>query len=71
MSDCKSKVGSSMARDEFIVLLVTLLWQMHLILVLWTHYKNAHLVKSKGGCQPDAPADIQMGGHFDHNGGMD
>ena len=50
VSDCKSQVGSAVARDEFISLAITFLLQIHFCLVLYTHYKNSHLVKSKGGC---------------------
>ena len=78
VNDCKSQVGASVARDEFISLLITFLLQIHFCMVLFTHYKNSHMVKSKGGCQPDAPTDVQMGsGVFGHvqvagvNGSMD
>ena len=30
--------------------------QAHFSLVLYTHYKNAFLVRSKGGCLPDIDA---------------
>ncbi len=60
MNDCKEQVGHTVMRDEFISLLLSILLQVHFALVLYAHYKNAHLVKSKGGCQDDAP-DIQLG----------
>lgn len=41
-------------RDELIGLLCGLGIQIHFILVLFTHYKNADLVKSSGGCMPDS-----------------
>ena len=43
-------------RDELIGLLCGLGIQIHFILVLFTHYKNADLVKSSGGCMPDVQA---------------
>ena len=36
--------------------------QLHFVLVLWSHYKNAHLTKDKGGCAPVVDTNIQMGG---------
>ena len=35
--------------------------QVHFILVLYTHYKNSHLTKSKGGCMPDVEPNVQLG----------
>lgn len=46
---------------EVIYLLLVGLLQVHYLLVLYAHYKNADKVKSEGGCEPDHP-DIQMGG---------
>ena len=40
----------------------TILVQAHFVSVLWQHYKNAHLPKSKGGCEDDMNPDIQLGG---------
>ena len=65
MTDCQHQIGKTVARDEFVSLVVTLLLQLHFCFVLWTHFKNSDLVKSKGGCRPDgATADVQLGGVF-------
>ena len=53
MEDCKSQVGYSIMRDEIIALCFGLALQAHFALVLFTHFKNAELAKSRGGCQPD------------------
>ena len=59
--DCKAQVGSKVEWDEAFQLFVTIFIQVHFLLVLYSHYKNAHLTKEKGGCMPDVNADIQMG----------
>ena len=59
MNDCMDQVGFAMRRDEFIALVIMLLFQLHFALVLYQHYKNANLTKSRGGCLPDT--DIQLG----------
>ena len=59
--DCKSQVGSKVVWDEALQLFVTIFVQVHFILVLYTHYKNANMTKEKGGCLPNVPQDIQMG----------
>ena len=53
MEDCKSQVGYSIMRDELLALCFGFAFQAHFALVLFTHYKNAQLAKSRGGCQPD------------------
>ena len=60
IEDCKSQVGYSVMRDELIGLLIGLLIQVHFSLVLYTHYKNSHLTKASGGCEPDGNPDVQM-----------
>ena len=55
IEDCKSQVSWSVMKDEFIGLLFALVIQFHFVMVLFTHYKNAHLAKEKGGC--GAPVD--------------
>mmetsp|Transcript_24879 Transcript_24879/g.33988 ORF Transcript_24879/g.33988 Transcript_24879/m.33988 type:complete len:172 (+) Transcript_24879:3-518(+) len=50
VQDCRSQVGTAVARDELVSLLLTLFLQIHFCLVLWAHYTNSHMVKSKGGC---------------------
>ena len=42
-----------MVRDEIIALFLVLALQLHFGLVLYTHYKNAELSKSQGGCADD------------------
>ena len=54
LEDCKTSVGHAVLRDELITLVGALLIQAHFALVLYSHYKNAHLSKSRGGCGPDA-----------------
>jgi len=41
-------------RDELLGLVCGLAIQIHFMLVLYTHFKNADLVKSSGGCMPDS-----------------
>ena len=53
MQDCLHQVGSQVRRDEFIGLALVLGLQAHFMLVLYQHYKNADLQRSKGGCLPD------------------
>ena len=51
--DCKEKVGQTILLNELLYAAIGLLVQVHFALVLYTHYKNSHLVKSKGGCMED------------------
>ena len=47
-------------RDEFLGLLLTIFFQAHFALVLYTHFKNSDLTKSSGGCIPDLDHNVQM-----------
>ena len=58
LADCKAKVSSAVTRDEFIYVSIGLLLQLHFVLVVFTHYKNAPLTKSKGGTVADNDPDI-------------
>ena len=60
-NDCRSQMGLSVMRDEFLIIFIMAVFQIHFALVLYTHYKNSHLLKAKGGCA-EGPPDIQMGG---------
>ena len=59
--DCKAQMARGAMIKEFIGLFLSILVQVHFVLVLFTHYKNAHLTKSKGGCMPDLEPNVQLG----------
>ena len=61
MDDCHTQVGHAVLKDELFYVSVAMILQVHFTLVLFTHYKNAHLTKAKGGCQQNVDPDIQMG----------
>ena len=72
-NDCREQMGLSVMRDEFLIIFLMAIFQVHFALVLYTHYKNSHLLKAKGGCA-EGPPDIQMGGFvgdFDLNRSSD
>ena len=53
MEDCESKVRMYITIGTVFGMSVFFILQTHYVLVLYTHYKNALLIKSKGGCMPD------------------
>ena len=52
--DCLSSVGSSVWMEEAVLLIVIAAIQVYACIILWSHYKNATLKKSKGGCVEDS-----------------
>ena len=53
MDDCLYWVRFYIAMGQVFGMSIFLFVQTHFVLVLYTHYKNALLVRSKGGCLPD------------------
>ena len=53
LQDCMDKTEKTVLRDEIIIIAAQIIVQIHFILVLYTHYKNAHLPISKGGTKAD------------------
>ena len=61
MDDCLTWVRFYIGLGSLFFMTALIFFQSHFALVLYTHYKNAMLVKSKGGCLPDADAnDVQI-----------
>ena len=58
--DCIEKSESILVTQEMIGMVIGLLIQGHYALVLYAHFKNADLVKSKGGCVDDPAESLQM-----------
>ena len=59
--DCVDGVYANLLRNELIYLNVKFVVQLHFMQVIWTHFKNADLPISKGGCVPDETnRNIQM-----------
>ena len=56
MDDCRYWIRFYIALGQLFGLLIFFVVQFHFVLVLWSHYKNSLLVKSKGGCMPDVDA---------------
>ena len=64
MDDCMEKVKAKSLRATFVMIVVTLLFQIHFCRVIYTHWKRAHLPKSKGGTVPDLAESIEMPNAF-------
>ena len=65
LDDCMNQVKTNSLRVNLIAIAVTLLFQIHFCRVIYTHYKRAHLPKSKGGTVPDLGAEnIEMPNAF-------
>ena len=53
MNQCRSFEENRMLRDELIFIGVQFLVQIHFALVIYAHWKNHSLPKSKGGCMTE------------------
>ena len=53
MNDCKYWIRLYIYIGQCLGLLFFFCVQFHFVLVLYSHYKNALMVKAKGGCMPD------------------
>ena len=53
LNNCKYWIRFYIGVGQLIGLLISFCIQSHFVLVLYSHYKNALLVKAKGGCLPD------------------
>ena len=61
MDDCIDKVDRSSKKVSAVLITVIFLIQLHFCCVVYTHWKNSHLTKAKGGCEPNIDeGDIQM-----------
>lgn len=50
-----------MRRSLAVGILISFCLQVHFMMVLYRHYKNAKLFKHLGGCQPDDDHEISLG----------
>ena len=64
LDDCINQVKAQTIRATLVMIIVTLLFQIHFCRVIYTHYKRAHLPKSKGGTAADLADNIEMPNAF-------
>ena len=53
MEDCVKHVEQTSKKASFVITALTFLIQSHFSCVIFTHWKKAHLPRSKGGCMPE------------------
>ena len=61
IDDCVEKGERSVESITLALIIVNFLVQLHFCCVVYTHWKNSHLSKARGGCEPNLEeGDIQM-----------
>ena len=58
VSDCRLQLGRMVLRDELLIECILIIVQVHFAQVLFTHYKNASVIRAKGGCQEEPEIQI-------------
>ena len=55
INECQQEEYHDLIRSQFIKIFAPTFVQLYFCFVIFTHYKNASLPKTKGGCVPDNP----------------
>ena len=53
MDECVVHIEQSSKKASFVMTAITFLIQSHFACVVFTHWKKAHLPRSKGGCSTE------------------